>query len=232
MSFTPAQIADAVWTNATRTTDALAPAASNGTVLDDIAYAVWTYSPRTVEGGSGFSFVVAETLQVPSQSATAQTVMPVTVAETLLAPVQSINAQTNMNVVVVENLLAPTQTITAEAVEIFTVNVNQSTPAPSQSITAEATGGTKKKNKPWASYYPPILTIRTNGSQEAPAPGERARAIFNEAPKPEPIVTPVYSAMARQYTPAPIQAGRVKSHREVKAMRREESDILALLASL
>lgn len=163
------------------------------------------------QGSSASSISVAETLQAPSQYATAQTVIPGTVSELTLTPAQAIIAGTSINVIVTEDLLAPVQ-----------------------AITAEATGGTKKKNKPWASYYPPILTIRTNGSQEAPAPGERVRAKFNEAPKPIVIIPekPVYSTMARQSTPAPIQAIKVKSHREVKAMRREEQDILTLLASL
>jgi hypothetical protein len=210
MIWTTDQIADAVWTHPTRTIDGLAPASSDGSTLDNIAYAVWTFGTRTVEGGTGFSFVVAESMPAPSQASGLQTVMPVTVSELTLTPEQAAIAGTSINVIIDETTLTPVQVITAETV------------------------GGGKKNKPWASYYPPILTIRTNGVQEAPAPGERVRAKFT--PKHVPIkvieAKPVYSTMARQSTPAPIQDGRVKSHREVKAMRQEEQDILALLASL
>lgn len=162
------------------------------------------------QGSTASSILVSETLPSPTQYATAQTIIPVTVSELTLTPEQAAIAGTSINTIISEDILAPVQ-----------------------SITAETTGG-GKKNKPWASYYPPILTIRTNGVQEAPAPGERVRVKFKQAPNPIVIMPekPVYSTMARQSTPAPIQAGRVKSHREVKAMRQEEQDILALLASL
>lgn len=42
-------IADAVWTYTTRTTDGQSSGASDGTVRDDVAYAVWTYATRTVD---------------------------------------------------------------------------------------------------------------------------------------------------------------------------------------
>jgi len=212
MSYTPVEIADGVWTHPTRTVDGSAPAASDGTVLDNIAYAIWTYSTRTVSGGPPvFPTTISETLQSPSQYATVQTVMPVTVSELTLTPEQAAIAGTSINVI-----------------------VDESTLAPSQSILAETSGGGKKKSSGAWSYYPPIYAIRTKGSQEAPAPGERVRAKFKQAPKQIVIMPekPVYFTMARQSTPAPIQAGNVKSHREVKAMRREEQDILTLLASL
>jgi hypothetical protein len=139
--------------------------------------------------------------------------MPVVVSELTLTPEQSAIAGTSINVLVDETLLTP-----------------------AQSILAESSGGTKKKDGGAWSYYPPIYTIRTKGSQEAPAPGERIRAKFNRVAKPEPVVViqakPAFIAKVRQATPAPYQTARVKSHREVKARNREESDILALLASL
>ena len=46
-------IADAVWTYATRTADGQSVGAIDGTVLDDVAYAVWTYATRTVDSGGG-----------------------------------------------------------------------------------------------------------------------------------------------------------------------------------
>jgi hypothetical protein len=213
MIWTTDQIADAVWTHATRTIDGLAPAASDGSALDNIAYAVWTYGTRTVEGGTGFSFVVAESMPTPSQASALQTVMPVVVSELTLTPEQAVIVGTSINVIVDETLLTP-----------------------AQSILAETSGGTKKKDGGAWSYYPPIYTIRTKGSQEAPAPGERIRAKFNRAPKPAPAVViqanPAFVSQGRQDAPTPYQTARVKSHREVKARNREESDILALLASL
>lgn len=217
MIWTTDQIADAVWTHATRTIDGLAPAASDGSALDNIAYAVWTYGTRTVEGGTGFSFVVAESIPTPSQSSALQTVMPVVVSELTLTPEQAAIAGTSINVIVDELTLTP-----------------------GQSILADTTGGKKPVPgaggpNPWG-YYPPIYTIRTKGSQEAPAPGEQAYAKFNRAPKPKPVIAsqtkPVFVAIGRQDAPTPYQTARVKSHREVKARNREESDILALLASL
>lgn len=47
---TAADIADAVWTAATRTLDANSPAASDGSYIDDIGYAVWTAGTRTLDG--------------------------------------------------------------------------------------------------------------------------------------------------------------------------------------
>lgn len=41
-------IANAVWTSTERTVDGLAPAASNGTWLDNVCYAVWTYGLRSL----------------------------------------------------------------------------------------------------------------------------------------------------------------------------------------
>ena len=42
-------IADAVWTATTRTTDSESVGASDGSYLDDIGYAVWTEATRTVD---------------------------------------------------------------------------------------------------------------------------------------------------------------------------------------
>ena len=162
------------------------------------------------QGSSASLILVAETIQAPSQASALQTVMPVTVSELTLTPEQAAIAGTSINTIVSELTLTP-----------------------AQSALVETAGGKKKSGGAWA-YYPPILTIRTNGVQEAPAPVERIRAKFIPNPVPIKVIeaNPVYSTMARQSTPAPIQSGRVKSHREVKAMRQEESDILALLASL
>ena len=218
MSYTPVEIADGVWTHATRTVDGNVPAASDGSVLDNIAYAVWTYSSRTASGGvATFSTSVAESMPTPSQSSALQTVMPVVVSELTLTPDQAAIAGTSINVIVDELTLTP-----------------------GQSILADTTGGKKPVPgaggpNPWG-YYPPIYTIRTKGSQEAPAPGEQAYAKFNRAPKPKPVIAsqtkPVFVAIGRQDAPTPYHTARVKSHREVKARNREESDILALLASL
>ncbi len=101
MSFTPAEYADGVWTHATRTVDAQAPATSNGSVIDDIAYAVWTYPTRTASGGvASFQITVAESMPAPSQSADAGTSIPVSIVETLLAPSQSASAQTSIDCVI------------------------------------------------------------------------------------------------------------------------------------
>lgn len=166
---------------------------------------------------SGFQITVAETLQAPSQTLTAQTVMPVVVSELTLTPEQAAIAGTSINVIVDELTLTP-----------------------GQSILADTTGGKKPVPgaggpNPWG-YYPPIYTIRTKGSQEAPAPGEKVRAKFNRVQKPKPVIVeqlkPVFVAIGKQSVATPYQTARVKSHREVKARNREESDILALLASL
>ena len=244
MSYTPAQIADGVWTHATRTTDAGTPEPSNGTLLDDIAYAVWTASVRTLDGGpSDFSITVAESMPAPSQAATAGTSIPVSIAETLLAPSQSASVQTSINCVIVESLLAPSQSITAEAIEIFTATVAETLLAPSQAIVAEFTEGAV--NKPLGAggprgaweYYPPIYAIRTRGIQTAPAPGQRGTVTASARKEPaKPLRKmerkPSFMVMAMQTSLTPSQAARVKSHRAIKDRDREDREILALLASL
>ena len=52
MAIPISQIVDAIWARSPRTVDGQVPAASNGSLNDDIAYAIWTYPSRTVEGGS------------------------------------------------------------------------------------------------------------------------------------------------------------------------------------
>ena len=110
--------------------------------------------------------------------------------------------------------------------------VAETVPAPAQFISASTLK--KKSGGAWA-YYPPIYAIRTRGNQTAPAPIERARGKFNIAIRESIAIIdmkPEFMALGWQVSPAPYQSGRVKSHREVKAMRQEEQDILALLASL
>ena len=238
MSFTPAEIADGVWTHATRTVDALAPATSNGTVLDDIAYAVCTAASRTLDGGvATFSIQVAQTMPAPVQAGTLQTVMPVTAAQAAPVPAQASTAQTVMPVQVSQLAPAPTQAITAEAVVVFTIQVAQVAPAPAQSITAETQGGARPKpgGNAGFSYYPPIYAIRTNGQQESPAPGQRAGATFKlkviEATAPI-VEKATYSIGGVEYTLVPTQSAVLKSHRAVKNRDREDREILTLLASL
>jgi len=241
MSYTPAQIADGVWTHATRTTDAGTPEPSNGTLLDDIAYAVWTASVRTLDGGpSGFSITVAESMPAPSQSATAGTSIAVSIAETLPTPSQSSTLQTAINCIIVESLPAPTQTITAEAIEIFTVSVAESLPAPSQAATAGFTPGANPRvlNGPrgaWL-YYPPIYAIKTKGRQEAPAPGQRGTVLASvriEPVKPLRKVErrPSFMVRGAQSALTPSQSARLKSHRAIRDRDKEEADILMLLSS-
>ena len=75
MRYTTAQIADGVWTHATRTVDAGSPQPSNGTFLDDISYAVWTYGTRTVESG-GVTGTIAATATSGTASATGTRTIP------------------------------------------------------------------------------------------------------------------------------------------------------------
>ena len=56
---TVAEIVDAIWANPVRTIDGQAPVASDGSYIDDVGYAVWTYITRTVEGGSGINGTIA-----------------------------------------------------------------------------------------------------------------------------------------------------------------------------
>ena len=244
MSFTPAEYADGVWTHATRTVDAQAPAPSDGSILDDIAYAVWTYPTRTASGGvASFQITVAESMPAPSQAAIAGTVMPVSIAETLLAPSQSASVQTNINCVIVESLLAPSQTITAEAKVIYPVTVAETLLVPSQAIVADFAPGVNPKplgaggpRGAWE-YYPPIYAIRTKGSQVAPAPGQRGTIAANAKIEPvKPLrkmaTKPAFMVRGMQAALAPSQVARVKSHRALKDRDREDRDILALLASL
>jgi hypothetical protein len=214
MSFTPEDYADGVWTFPTRTVDGLAPALSNGSYLDDVAYAVWTYATRTASGGvATFSINVAQSMPVPEQGVTLQTVMPISVAQTMPTPVQA---------------------ITAEATgATFEISVNQTMPTPTQSATLEAQGGVKPKSLSQGGfdYYPPIYTIRTKGKQGAPAPvqGIRVKATpprIIEAPEPE---TPRFIYSAAQHGLVPAQAITVKSHRSKKIQQEEEEQILMLL---
>jgi len=214
MSFIPAEYADGVWTHSTRTVGAGSPALSDGSIIDDIAYAVWTYPDRTASGGvATFSINVAETMPAPAQGVTLKTVMPVTVAQTMPTPAQA---------------------ITAEATgATFEISVNQSMPTPTQSATLEAQGGAKPKSLSQGGfdYYPPIYTIRTKGRQGAPAPvqGIRVKATpprVIEAPEPE---TPRFVYSAAQHGLVPAQSITVKSHRSKKIQRDEEEKLLLLL---
>jgi hypothetical protein len=192
------------------------------------------------QGSASFQITVAETLQAPSQSATAQTVMPFVVAETVPVPSQSSTIQTVMPVTVAQTVPAPDQSITAEATgEVFQITVDESVPAPSQAGIID-TGTVKPKGAggprgAWE-YRPPIYTIRTKGSQSVPAPSQSAFARFEpfkEAPPVRVVVKkPVVRCVGGQLILAPEQSGRVKSHRSIKAMHKEEQDILTLLASL
>lgn len=61
---TATDIADAVWTAATRTLDSNSPAASNGSYLDDIGYAIWTVGTRELDGAPAatprsFGYIIA-----------------------------------------------------------------------------------------------------------------------------------------------------------------------------
>lgn len=51
MTYTVAEIVDAIWAYPTRTLDGNVPVTSDGTRIDDIRYAIWTYPTRTVGGG-------------------------------------------------------------------------------------------------------------------------------------------------------------------------------------
>lgn len=62
---TASDIADAVWTAATRTLDANSPAASDGSYIDDIGYAIWTAGTRELDGeppaatSRSFGYIIA-----------------------------------------------------------------------------------------------------------------------------------------------------------------------------
>ena len=58
---TAADIADAVWIAATRTTDGNSPSASNGSYIDNIGYAIWTAGTRELDGTppAGFAHALA-----------------------------------------------------------------------------------------------------------------------------------------------------------------------------
>lgn len=195
----------------------------------------------TVDSGAvTFTITVAQSTPAPAQSATLQTVMPVTVAQVVPAPIQAATAQTVMPVQIAQAAPAPTQSITAEAGgATFEILISQVVPAPSQSASATAPSskplGAGGPRGAWE-YRPPIYAIRTNGRQSAPAPSQRTRAEYVparvvEIPKHEPVQA-TYSIGGVQYTLAPSQSIRVKSHRDLRAQVREEHDILALLASL
>jgi len=193
-------------------------------------------------GTASFQITVAETLQAPSQSATAQTFMPFVVAESVPAPEQSGTVQTVMPVTVAQTVPAPAQSITAEATgEVFQIAVAESVPAPSQAGIID-TGtvkpkGTGNPRRAWE-YIPPIYTIRTKGSQSVPAPGQLAFARFEPFKEVEAdpvrvvVKKPSVRCVGGQLILAPVQNSKVKSHRSVKAMQKEEQDILTLLASL
>lgn len=177
--------------------------------------------PTVQRGGvASFTITVAETLQAPSQAVTAQTVMPVTVAETVPAPEQS---------------------GTLLFIGKFEIVVHQDAPPPSQAGIID-TGTVKPKGAggprgAWE-YRPPIYTIRTKGSQSVPAPSQSAFARFDQFKEIEPepvrvvVKKPVFQCVGGQLILAPEQSGRMKSHRSVRDMRKEEHDILTLLASL
>ena len=243
MIWTTVEIADAVWTHLVRTLDPGVPPPSDGTPVDKIAYAIWTASVRTLDGAppSGFSITVAESMPVPSQSATSGTSMPVSIAESLPTPSQSSTLQTAINCIIVESLPAPTQTVTAEAIEIFTVAVAESLPAPSQAAVAGFTPGANPRvlNGPrgaWL-YYPPIYAIKTKGRQEAPAPGQLVTVSASARIEPaKPLRKmerrPSFMVRGTQAALTPGQAARVRSHRAIRDRDKEEADILMLLSSL
>ena len=214
MSFTPEDYADGVWTFPTRTVDGLAPAASDGSYIDDVAYAVWTYTTRTASGGvATFQINVAQTMPVASQSATLQTVMPVSVAQTMPTPEQVITAETTG--------------------AVFEIDVNQIMPTPSQAAIAEAQSGVKPKSQSQGGfdYYPPIYTIRTKGKQGVPAPRQGAYAkAFEPIVYVEPVPLKKQALVyGIQTMPPPGECVIMKSHRAKKIQRDEEEKILMLL---
>jgi len=52
---TVTEIVDEIWAHSPRTVDGQAPAAPSGGYVDDVAYAVWTYITRIVEGGTNYN---------------------------------------------------------------------------------------------------------------------------------------------------------------------------------
>jgi len=52
---TVTEIVDQIWAYSPRTTDGQIPAASDGSYIDDVSYAVWTFVTRTVEGGTNYN---------------------------------------------------------------------------------------------------------------------------------------------------------------------------------
>jgi len=71
-SYTISEIVDQIWLRSPRTVDAQVPASSNGSRLDNIAYAVWTYPTRTVEGGTVHSVAITETASATDTSSVLQ----------------------------------------------------------------------------------------------------------------------------------------------------------------
>jgi len=204
MSFTPAEYAEGVWTYPTRTLDPGVPAPSDGTYIDDVAYAVWTYATRTAAGGVPvFTVTVAETLEAPSQSSTVQTVMPVTVAETVPALEQAITAEASA-VIVKKPLGAGGPRGAWEYIPpLFAIRTKgrQEAPPPGEKI-----------------------KIRTRqvatGMQIAPVPGQRVRLKY---------IKKVAFCSGNTFGLTPSQSGNVWPHRLKHVREEEERKVILML---
>ena len=194
------EIVDQIWAHPSRTVDAGSPAPSDGSVIDDIGYAVWTYITRTVEGGINRSFLVSESTLAPVQAITADTklTVDVIVSELTPTPSQSAIAETSGGVKPVVgggawDYYAPIYKIRTDIV--------QSVPAPTQRAKAA-------NNRP------------SNGSQSAPKPEQRATAYYFK---------PVYEFTSVSVIPLPYQTCEVWPHRLAHVREEEERKIMLML---
>jgi hypothetical protein len=192
--------------------------------------------PTVQRGGvASFQITIAQTMLVSVQSATLQTVIPVSVAQTMPTPIQA-GAATfigKFEINAAQIMPTPSQTITAQTGASFEITVNQSIPTPSQNSVMEAQGGVKPKSQSQGGfeYYPPIYTIRTKGKQGAPAPRQGAYAKAFDPIVYEALITTKKQAVVYgiQTMPKPGECVIMKSHRAKKIQRDEEEKILMLL---
>lgn len=180
---------------------------------------------------SGFSFAVIESAPPPIQSATAGTVTAAVVSELMPTPSQAALLGTPVNVTVSQSAPIPVQSIQASIAVGFVVS--ESVVVPFQSSALESSGAVKPKTEfnAWG-YYPPIYTIRTNGEESAPAPSQRAHAVFFRKPEKRKFFKAKFTSRISESAPTPFQASAVKTRRAEKKRDDEERFLMMLLSQI
>ncbi len=180
---------------------------------------------------SGFSFTISESSPPPVQSATAGTVTAAVVSELMPVPSQAALLGTLVNVTVSQSAPVPVQSIQLSLAAGFVVS--ESVIVPFQSSVFESGGAVKPISEfNGCGYYPPIYTIRTNVEESAPAPSQRASAVFFRKSEKRKLFKARFTSRISESAPAPFQLSTAKTRRSEKKRDDEERFLMMLLSQI